>query len=153
MIGDSLSNVPKGGDTLYISIYKPLSSKDEFNFTTNRSTYSVNDARDQLNKIKVVPNPYVVTNVFEQPLPTNVRGRGERIINFIHVPPSSKIHIYSSSGNHIRSLEHDGALESGTVTWDVRTKEGLDVAYGVYFYVVEVEGISDKKTGKIAIIK
>jgi hypothetical protein len=106
-----------------------------------------------LNKIKVVPNPYVVTNVFEQPLPQNVRGRGERIINFTHVPPSSKIHIYSSSGNHVRSLEHDGNLESGTVTWDVRTKEGLDVAYGVYFYVVEVEGISDKKTGKIAIIK
>lgn len=153
MIGDSLSNIPQGGDTLYVSIYKPLSSKDEFLFSTKRSSYSVNDAREQLNKIKVVPNPYVVTNVFEQPLPTNVRGRGERIINFTHVPPSSKIHIYSSSGNHIRSLEHDGTLESGTVSWDVRTKEGLDVAYGVYFYVVEVEGISDKKTGKIAIIK
>jgi len=36
---------------------------------------------------------------------------------------------------------------------DVRTEEGLDVAYGVYFYVVEVEGLSDKKLGKIAIIK
>lgn len=153
MIGDSSSNVPKGGDTLYISIFKPISSADEFTFTTSKSSYSVNDAREQLNKIKVVPNPYVVTNVFEQPLPPNVRGRGERIINFTHVPPKSKIHIYSSSGNHVRSLEHDGSLESGTVTWDVRTKEGLDVAYGVYFYIVEVEGISDKKTGKIAIIK
>lgn len=152
-VGDSSSNIYGDGDSLFLRTYKPLTEEDEFVFTTNRSSYSVNDAREQLNKIKVVPNPYVVTNVFEQPLPTNVRGRGERIINFTHVPPGSKIHIYSSSGNHIRSLEHDGSLESGAVTWDVRTKEGLDVAYGVYFYVVEVDGISDKKTGKIAVIK
>ena len=101
----------------------------------------------------MVPNPYVVTNIFEQPLPPNVRGRGERVINFINLPPKSKIHIFSSSGSLVRTLEHDGSLGNGSVTWDVRTKEGLDVAFGVYFYVVEVEGISDKKTGKIAIIK
>ncbi len=27
----------------------------------------------------------------------------------------------------------------------MRTKEGLDVAYGVYFYVVEMDGVSEKK--------
>lgn len=153
MIGDSSSNVPGEGDTLYVSLFKPLTAEDEFTFSTSRSSYDVNDAREQLDKIKVVPNPYVVTNVFEQPLPPNVRGRGERIINFTNVPPGARIHIYSSAGDHIRTLEHDGNLEVGSVTWDVRTKEGLDVAYGVYFYIVEVEGISDKKKGKIAVIK
>ena len=153
MIGDSSSNIPRGGDSLFITIHKPLTADDEFTFTTSRSSYSVNDAREQLNKIKVVPNPYVVTNVFEQPLPQNVRGRGERVINFVNLPPNSTIHIYSSNGNLIRTLHHDGNLENGSVTWDVRTKEGLDVAYGVYFYVVTIDGISDKKTGKIAIIK
>jgi hypothetical protein len=53
----------------------------------------------------------------------------------------------------VRTLEHNGDLNDGTVAWDVRTKEGLDVAYGVYFYVVEMDGVSDKKTGKLAIIK
>ena len=153
MIGDSSSVIPGDGDSLFIAIYKPLTAEDEFTFTTSRSDYDVNDARDQLNRIKVVPNPYVVTNVFEQPLPPNVRGRGERVINFINLPPKSKIYIFSSSGSLVKTLEHDGNLQNGTVTWDVRTKEGLDVAYGVYFYVVEVDGISDKKTGKIAIIK
>ncbi len=150
---DSTANIPKGGDSLFITIHKPLTAGDEFKFTTSRSDYSVNDAREQLNRIKVVPNPYIVTNVFEQPLPPNVRGRGERVINFINLPPKSTIHIYSSSGNLIRTLYHDANLENGSVTWDVRTKEGLDLAYGVYFYVVDVEGISDKKMGKIAIIK
>jgi hypothetical protein len=150
---DSTSRVPLGGDSLYLSIYKPLSSGDEFQFTTTKAAYSVNNAREQLNRITVVPNPYVVTNVFEQPLPPTVRGRGERIIYFTNVPPSSTIHIYSSAGDLIRTLEHDGNIQDGSVQWDVRTEEGLDVAYGVYFYVVQVEGISDKKMGKIAIIK
>jgi len=100
-----------------------------------------------------VPNPYVVSNVFESPLPPTVRGRGERIINFINVPPNAKIHLYTSSGNHIRTLEHDGDINNGSVIWDLKTKEGLDVAFGVYFYVVEADGISDKKYGKLAIIK
>lgn len=151
--GDSLSNIPLAGDTVYLYTYKPLSGNDEFQFTSNRPGYDPNDARQQLKHVKAVPNPYVVTNVFEQPLPPTIRGRGERIIYFTNVPPKGKIHIYTSSGSHVRSLEHDGDLNDGSVLWDVRTKEGLDVAYGVYFYVVEVDGISDKKTGKLAIIK
>jgi hypothetical protein len=154
MIGpDSVKNAPVGGDSLFLSIFKPISAADEFQFTTMKSAYNVNDAREQLNKITVVPNPYVVTNVFEQPLPPTVRGRGERVIYFMNLPPASTIRIFSSSGDLIRTLEHNGNLENGSVQWDVRTEEGLDVAYGVYFYVVEVEGLSDKKMGKIGIIK
>lgn len=153
MTGDSSSYVPRAGDTLLLTIAKPFSSADNFRFSTNTSSYDVNVAREQLNRIKAVPNPYVVTNTFEQPLPPQVRGRGERVINFINLPNLSKIHIYTSSGAHIRTLDHEGNLNDGTVKWDLRTKEGLDIAYGVYFYVVEVPGISDKKFGKLAIIK
>ena len=153
LTGDSSSNVPKGGDSLFIRLYKPFDAGDNFTFSTKRASYDVNNVKDQLDKIKVVPNPYVISDVFEQPLPPQVRGRGERVINFINLPPNSKVHIYTSSGSHIRTLEHNGDLGVGSVSWDVRTKEGLDVAYGVYFYVVEVDGVSDKKMGKLAIIK
>lgn len=152
-IGDTASKVPVPGDTLFLYFNKPFSGGDEFTFTTSKPSYSIEDAREQLQLVKAVPNPYIVANVFEEPLPTTVRGRGERVIYFINVPPQGKIHIYTSSGNLVRTLEHDGSLNSGSVEWDLKTKEGLDVAYGVYFYVVEVEGISDKKTGKLAIIK
>lgn len=152
-IGDSLSNIPGAGDTLSLYFSKPFSGTDEFSIVTEKPGYSLNDVRQQLSLVKAVPNPYVVTNIFEQPLPPTVRGRGERVIYFTNVPLGGTIHIYTSSGSHIRTLEHDGDLNDGSVVWDVRTKEGLDVAYGVYFYVVEVDGISDKKTGKLAIIK
>jgi len=152
-IGDSSSYVYKGGDSLFISMTKPISSNDKFNFTTQKARSDINSVASQMNKIKVVPNPYIVSNVFEQPLPPTVRGRGERIINFTHIPANASIDIYTSSGDHIRTLRQNGNINNGTVTWDVKTKEGLDVAYGVYFYVVQVPGISDKKFGKIAIIK
>lgn len=151
--GDSSSNFPLGGDTLFIYINKPLTGNDSFTFSTTKPAYDPNNAVQQLERVKAVPNPYVVTNVYEQPLPPTVRGRGERVIYFTNLPPKSRVHIYTSSGSHVRTLEHDGDLNDGTVAWDVRTKEGLDVAYGVYFYVVEMDGVSDKKTGKLAIIK
>lgn len=150
---DSSAVVPAGGDTLFLYFYKPISGNDSFTFSSSKPTYDLDGAREQLNQVRAVPNPYVVTNVFEQPLPPTVRGRGERIINFINLPPKSTISIYTSSGNLVQTLQHDGDLNNGSVSWDVRTKEGLDVAFGVYFYVVEVEGLSDKKMGKLAIIK
>ncbi len=151
--GDSSSNVPVGGDTLFVRITKPLSSKDMFTFSTSKPSFNLEDAKGQLKLVKAVPNPYVVSNLFEQPLPPTVRGRGERVIYFTNLPLKSRVHIYTSDGSHVRTLEHDGDLNNGTVTWDVRTKEGLDVAFGVYFYVVEIDGVSEKKTGKLAIIK
>jgi hypothetical protein len=150
---DSTTNKPVGGDTLFLRFYKPLSSSDKFTFVANKPSYDNMSAAEQLSKVKAVPNPYIVTNVYEEPLPPTIRGRGERVVYFINLPPKSKIFIYTSSGNLVRTLEHDGDLNNGSVEWDLRTSEGLDVAYGVYFYVVEVDGISDKKTGKLAIIK
>ena len=150
---DSSATIPTAGDSLFLYFYKPISGEDSFTFTTSTASYDIDGAREQLSQVKAVPNPYVVTNVFEQPLPPTVRGRGERIINFINLPPKSTISIYTSSGNLVQTLQHDGDLNNGSVSWDVRTKEGLDVAFGVYFYVVEVEGLSDKKMGKLAIIK
>jgi len=150
--GDSV-RIPKAGDSLLISINKPLNSSDKFKFTTEGSSFDAAKAKTDINNVKVVPNPYVVTNVFEQPLPTQIRGRGERVVNFINLPPNSRIDIYTSSGVHVKTLNQKGSLENGTVSWDLRSSEGLDVAYGVYFYVVQAKGVSEKKFGKIGIIK
>ena len=40
---------------------------------------------------------------------------------------------------------------TGTVSWNLKTKENLDIAFGIYFYVIESP--IGTKTGKIAIIK
>jgi len=147
------ANVPTGGDTLLLSFLKPLSNKDSFLYRSKGASYDANLVEDLLEKIKAVPNPYVVTNIFEKPLPPQIRGRGQRVVNFINLPPKAKIRIYASNGSHIRTLNHDGNLHDGTITWDLRTKEGLDVAFGIYFYIVEADEIGLVKKGKLAVIK
>ncbi|MFA6542177.1 MAG: hypothetical protein WCT99_11290, partial [Bacteroidota bacterium] len=151
-VGDT-ARVPKGGDTLFIGFMKPFSSKDTFVYRSKSIIYSSAEASKKMSDIRAVPNPYVVTNVFEKPLPTQIRGRGEHVISFINLPPNSSIKIFASNGSHVRTLEHGADLQNGSETWDLRTKEGLDVAFGVYYYVVEAANISEKKFGKIAIIK
>lgn len=144
---------PIAGDTLYVKFKKALSSKDKFVISTVKPYYDKEVAKNSMGNIRVVPNPYIVTNLYETPPPTGVRGRGDRVIKFMNLPPNSKIHIYTSSGVHVRDLQGGSDIFNSELSWDLRTKEGLDVAFGIYFYVVEAEGISSKKSGKIAIIK
>jgi hypothetical protein len=152
--GDTSTVSPSPGDTLYVSIFKPFTSADNFTFSVSEPTINQANIDDAIKRVRAVPNPYVVTNIFEQPLPgTNTRGRGERIINFTNLPPNSKIQIFTAAGNHVRTLRSGSSIQSGSTSWDLRTKEGLDVAFGVYFYIVEAEGASEKKMGKLAIIK
>jgi hypothetical protein len=151
-IGDS-ARVPQAGDTLFIRFMKPFCASDTFVYRSRAAQYNIETARMGMNSIKAVPNPYVATNVYEQPLPPQIRGRGERVIDFINLPPNAAITIYSANGTLVRTLHHGGDLQSGAEEWDLRTSEGLDIAFGVYFYVVEAQGISEKKYGKLAIIK
>ena len=147
------ARVPAAGDTLSLIFNKPFSAKDKYVYRAHKADYDQAVIEDQLKNIRVVPNPYVVSNVFEKPAPSQIRGRGQRIVNFINLPPNSLVRIYASNGNHVRTLKHNGELFNGTVTWDLRSKEGLDIAFGIYFYVVKVEGLPKPKTGKLAIIK
>ena len=72
-------------------------------------------------------------------------------MDFTHLPAQATIKIFTSRGDHVVTLRHDGGIEDGTVSWNLKTKENLDIAFGVYFYVVESS--VGNKTGKIAIIK
>jgi hypothetical protein len=109
-------------------------------------------AKSELDNIKVVPNPYVVTHEGESRLlSTQTSGRGEREIRFTRIPPGSKISIFTVRGEQIRTLYQED-FYVGDVYWNLRTEENLDVAYGVYVFVVEVPEVGTK-IGKFALIK
>jgi hypothetical protein len=138
-------------DTLLIVTSKPFQQKDTLTFTTTKPTLNNTLRQDVLSRIRVVPNPYIAASSLELPLPPSVTSGRIRRIDFIHLPALAKIHIYTSRGDHVISLTHDGNIEDGHVSWNLKTKENLDVAFGVYFYVVESS--IGTKTGKFAIIK
>lgn len=133
--------------------FKPFSTRDRYAYAVRGSVVSAEEARAQLDRIRVVPNPYVGGASWERPLPPTITsGRGERRIDFIHLPAGSVVRIYTARGELVRELRHEGPIGDGTVSWNLRTREDLDVAYGVYFYHVDAPGVGEK-TGKLALIK
>lgn len=139
------------GDSLKIRTMKSFRKGDVFMFKTEKPKIVTSSIPPSLSNIRVVPNPYVVQATWETPPAAGTFGRGERKIEFQNLPQDAKVSIYTSRGEHIRTLYQDGTIQNGTVKWDVKTKENLDVAFGVYFYVVE--STAGTKTGKIAVIK
>ncbi len=142
----------KAGDLLKIFTTKPFRNGDVWKFSVKPAEVNSQNAANELNNVKVVPNPYIAATTHESPLPPSITsGRGERKIEFIHVPPNSTIDIFTSRGEHIKTLHSDNSVFNGSVTWNLKTKENLDVAYGVYFYILDCP--YGKKDGRIAIIK
>jgi hypothetical protein len=140
------------GDFYIRQTTKSFGVRDTLRLSTDLPGTDAAVAQTTLNDIRVVPNPYVTAASFEQPLPPGVTsGRGERKVDFTNVPAGSTIRVFTSRGDHVVTLRHDGGIENGTVSWNLRTSENLDIAFGVYFYVVESP--AGTKTGKIAIIK
>nr|MBC8490956.1 T9SS type A sorting domain-containing protein [Candidatus Neomarinimicrobiota bacterium] len=108
-------------------------------------------AKENIDQIAVVPNPYVAAASWE-PSRMLASGRGERRINFVHLPSSCSIRIYTMSGDHVQTLRHESSADDGSEPWNLTTKDGLDLAAGVYFYHVDA-GNAGEFTGKFAVIK
>lgn len=143
---------PGEGDVLRISNRKPFAEGDYFQFTTSEATVDEDLAKSELENVKVVPNPYLAYSLYEPRVSNALEGRGERTIKFINLPQKCTIRIFNIRGETIQTLEHNTNTNDGDLNWDLRTKDGLDVAYGVYIYHVEAPGIGEK-TGKFAIVK
>ena len=140
------------GDILKLNAKFPFNKFDLFSFQTDVPSVDVVKAKNDLDNISVFPNPYIVSHKFEPALPPSITsGRGERRIYFTNVPQDAKIHIFTVRGDKIVTLHNEGTIFDGTVIWDLKTSENLNIAYGVYFYVVESD-VGTKK-GKLAVIK
>jgi hypothetical protein len=144
--------LPTKGDVFYFTTQKPFNSDDIFEFTTSSWGYTAERAqKDLLQNVCVVPDPYVAVNTVENPI-FNVMGRGERRIDFIHLPTDCTIRIFTINGKLVRMLEHHAAHDDGVESWNLLTKDGMDVAWGTYLYHVEAPGVG-QKVGKFAIIR
>jgi len=142
---------PEPGDKFVIRTYKPFYEGDYFEFSTKASKLDNELANNNLGRIKVVPNPYIGTASWE---PRNLfgTGRGQRKIDFIHLPARCTIRIFTVSGVLVKTLEHNNPAEDGAHSWDLLTEDGMEVAYGIYVYHVDAPGIGEY-IGKFAVIK
>lgn len=86
-----------------------------------------------LETIRVVPNPYRGNEVWDQP------SNGE--VHFINVPSRATIKIYTVAGDLVRQIEHDDKVRD-FARWDLLSGAGKAVASGIYIYRVEAGAFS-----------
>ena len=120
---------------------------DYFTFATKSAINDEGIAENDLEKISVVPNPYITAASWER-RNLNQTGRGERKINFINLPAECTIKIYTMSGDLVKTLYHNGG---STEEWFQINDYHQIMFSGIYIYYLE----SDKgsKIGKFVIIQ
>lgn len=107
-----------------------------------------------VDRIRVVPNPYVVFSEYEQE-----RNSQTSRLMFTNLPPQGDITIFTISGQIVQRISYtpEQLAGNGDLFWDMRTLENTDLAAGLYLFVVEgtlpASGASVRKLGKFVVIR
>ena len=122
--------------------------KDMYSFSTSQAggTRSVTDA--DLERVKVVPNPYLISSLYEPEFGL-IRREPIRQIRFNNLPSDCTVTIFNLAGDKVQTIEHHS--ESGTASWDLRAAGGREIAPGVYLFLVKTD--TAQKLGRFAVIK
>ncbi len=149
-IAEADQKPPQPGDVYQVINTKPFRDGEFYEFKTKAQGLDKSKATEDLSRIAVVPNPYVGAASWE---PASVEvGRGERRIFFIHLPQECTIRIYTISGKLVNTIQHSSSISNGQESWDLVSKDGMDIAFGVYVFHVDAPGIGEY-IGKFAVIK
>lgn len=144
---------PQPGQTLFVSYHVPVNVNSTFTIRTAgpvRGTALTADpaaVRAGLAAIRVVPNPFIMVSQY-----------ADRIL-FTHMPPRGVLRIYSVSGQFIQQVtwEEANLRRNGDLAWDLRTREGNNMAAGLYIFVIHARDANGAtigtRTGKFVVIR
>jgi hypothetical protein len=146
------TSAPLAGNIVTVNTVLPiepgLADKYYFSITGQRTDPAV--VRDAVNNIRVVPNPYIVSSIYE-PEFGEVRREPVRQLQFTNLPSECTIYIFTMDANLVKTIRHQA--NSGTATWDLKSEGGREVASGTYMYLVKTPGASKDFMNRFAIIK
>jgi hypothetical protein len=121
---------------------KPLAYKDNFNPEYNFSTNSLvpqleqtSIAKNGLDLIRVVPNPYYAYSQYEQ-------RQLDNIVKITNLPRKCKISIYTVNGTLVRTYNKDDSRTF--LDWNLKNDTNLPIASGVYIIHVDAGNIGSK---------
>jgi len=97
---------------------------------------------NDLSRVTVAPNPYLGSAYWER--------RYEDKIQFMNLPGSCRIRIYTLAGDFVKELIHkDG---TGDEYWNLLSRNNQSIVSGVYIYKIETDDGS-YKIGKFVILR
>ena len=116
-----------------------ITLKVDYQVTNQVNAATAND----LTRVHTVPDPYYVTNAFEQ-------TTDSKVLKFVNLPQDCIVRIYSSSGVLVSLLEHHSTTFGGSEDWNVRNRNNQVVASGVYFY--HIEAGDARRVGRFTVV-
>jgi len=129
-----------GSSKARVVLYLPENSFNPvYKFNTNDivATKGDNDvAKDAMELINVVPNPYYGYSEYEN-------NQLDNRIKITNLPQISTISIYTVSGTLVRKLKKDDTMTS--IDWDLKNNFGIPIASGLYIIHVSTEINGEKK--------
>lgn len=148
-----VAELPKAGDIYKYEINRPFSESDSIEFIVNGAIeVEEGSLNETMEDIKVVPNPYIMTNSMEPAVGNKFLNQRRRLL-FTHIPAECIIRIFTSSGILVDKIEVDNEPSDGTVHWDLLSREDLEIAAGIYIYHIKSNVTGNEKIGKFAVIK
>lgn len=149
---DSLKPVipPEPGDVFLFKTNRNPTRHDTLRFTVDGGKWDVERAKIESRDIYVVPDPYVVSSSYEEIY--ELAGYTQRRVDFVNLPPQCQIRIFTASGRLVSTIQHDSDVDFGRHSWNLTSDDGPEVAFGMYFFVVETEDMGTFR-GKFAVIK
>lgn len=144
------SDPPSAGNMFSVETMKPVPPdiRDRYRVKIKGSTVNREAIAGNMNKIRVVPNPYVASSLYEIEF-GELRREPIRQIKFINLPPECTIHIFTVAADLVKTIHHNSI--NGTATWDLRSESGREIAPGVYIYVIKSD--SEQYIERFAVIK
>lgn len=132
------NNPPSPGNIISVTTVRPVKPniRDRYRFTINGPVVSKETIQRDMNRIRVVPNPYIVSSLYE-PEFGELRREPLRQIQFINLPPECTIYIFTVDADLVKTIYHSST--TGTAVWDLRAEGNREIAPGVYIYVVKTQ--------------
>lgn len=134
--------------SIHTNIPDPPRPGDRYTFAVQTRFTLPRLSSNELAAVKVVPNPYVVSSLFE-PEFGELRREPLRQMQFIHLPGECTIQIFTLDGDLVKTIHHTSG--TGTETWDLRAEGGREISPGVYFYIVSTK--TARHLSRFAVIK
>ena len=148
---------PPPGSRYSITWDRNFWGSDTFRFSVDSlKIVSEENFKNDLDKIRVVPNPYVGTNAMEEAVINPFLNQPRKIM-FTNVPEDCVITIFTPSGVKVKTIRKNN-FSGGMVQWDLLNEEGLEIAAGMYLYHIQPSLSNNtlnqyEHVGKFAVIK
>lgn len=108
-----------------------------YEFTTEGRETTINNtevAKDALDLIDIVPNPYYAYSSYEQ-------TRLENTVKFVNLPPECKIQIFTLNGTLVRILEKDNP--DTYLDWNLQNEFFIPISGGLYLIHIQSPGLGE----------